>query len=83
MRWSGTLPASFGEGPSAMKINLPGVNCPECEQSVNVTMEDVAKERVVRCPRGHEIQLRDEGHGARNADRSLKKVEQTIKNFGK
>lgn len=57
--------------------------CPDCGGTVRFTLEDVAKERTVRCSRGHSVQLRDEGGGARKVTKALGDLDKAIKKFGK
>ncbi len=66
-----------------MKINIPGVKCPDCDAKLKATVEDLAKQRTVRCANGHAIALKDSGGGARTAQKSLGDLERTLKNFGK
>ena len=52
------------------------VDCPDCGSAVGVTIEDVAKQKTVRCRRGHSVKLLDEGGGAA-------KVKRMLDDFGK
>lgn len=49
--------------------------CPECGRTYRFTMQDVIKERTVRCAGGHSIKLKDDGHNARKAERELRKID--------
>ena len=60
-------------------------DCPNCGGSVRFSLDDVAKERTVRCARGCEVTLQDGDGGAgkasaslRDLDRSLKRLSRTI-----
>lgn len=60
--------------------------CPRCQGDVRYSLDDLARERTVRCSRGHSVQLEDSGGGAakaarslRDLDRSLKRLSRTIK----
>ena len=52
-------------------------SCPECGRRVRFRLRDAGSGRTVRCPAGHRIHLRDEGHTVRklaNAERDLKRT---------
>ncbi|WP_272028102.1 hypothetical protein [Kocuria rosea] len=57
--------------------------CPDCGSRVRFTLDDVAKQRTVRCSRGHSVKMRDEGGGARKASKALRDLNKTLKKFGK
>lgn len=57
--------------------------CPDCGSRVRYTLDDVAKQRTVRCSHGHQVKLQDEGGGARKASKALSDLEMTLKKFGK
>ncbi len=57
--------------------------CPECGAKMRVSLDEIAQERTVRCPRGHSVKLQDEGHGVRKVTKALKDLEKTIKRLGK
>lgn len=59
------------------------VDCPNCGVKVKVALQDVAKQRTVKCRRGHSIALKDDGGGARKTQRSLDDLERALKRFGK
>lgn len=52
-------------------------DCPEdgCVGQLRFTMADVQSERSVRCSRGHSVRLSDEGGGARQLERELRKID--------
>lgn len=59
--------------------------CPECGGTVRFSLDDLARERTVRCSGGCSVTLKDKGGGARSAkpslddlDRSLKRLNRTI-----
>ena len=57
--------------------------CPDCGNRVRFTLDDVAKQRTVRCSRGHLVKLQDEGGGARKATKALSDLDMALKKFGK
>jgi len=61
------------------KIEVP---CPECGEKVKCTLDDVAKQRTVRCAGGHSVKLVDEGRGAAKTSKALKDLDKALKNFG-
>jgi predicted Zn finger-like uncharacterized protein len=63
--------------------DLMETECPDCGSSVRFTLDDVAKQRTVRCSRGHLVKLHDEGGGARKASKALNDLDMALKNFGK
>jgi hypothetical protein len=68
--------------------HLIDVSCPRCDYAIDVALIDVRLEGRVFCPNCKTtIQLRDSGAstevGLRRIDRSLKGLEETLRNFGK
>jgi DNA-directed RNA polymerase subunit RPC12/RpoP len=59
------------------------IDCPDCGAKLRFTLDDLAKQRSVRCSRGHNVKLQDEGGGARKAAKSLSELEKKLKKFGK
>lgn len=57
--------------------------CPDCGSRVRFTLDDIAKQRTVRCSRGHLVKLQDEGGGARKASKALGDLDMALKKFGK
>lgn len=57
--------------------------CPECGAKLRFELDDVARQRTVRCSRGHSVKLKDEGGGARKVSRALNDLEKALKRFGK
>ncbi len=53
--------------------------CLECSGKLRFTLEDLAKQRSVRCAHGHSGQLHNKGGGASNVSRSLSDLEKRIK----
>ena len=47
------------------------------------TLDDVAKQRTLRCSRGHSVKMQDEGGGARKASKALGDLDKALKKFGK
>lgn len=58
------------------------VDCPECGSKLQVSLDDVARQRTVRCSRGHSVKLHDQGGGARKASKALDDLEKSIKKLG-
>jgi hypothetical protein len=58
------------------------VSCPTCGRSIAVRLRDVQAQRRVRCAVGHQVQLKEQGHGLQGADRAMRDLERTLKNFG-
>lgn len=56
--------------------------CPDCGGKVRFNLDDVAKQRTVRCSRGHGVNLRDEDGGARKASKSLSDLDKSLKRLG-
>lgn len=40
-------------------------DCPDCGGRVRFSLDDLARERTVRCSRGHSVTLKDEGAARR------------------
>ena len=57
--------------------------CPECGAAIKTTVGAIAQEKTVRCRGGHTVQLRDQGHGARKAKRSLDDLDKSFEDLGK
>lgn len=57
--------------------------CPDCGGRVRMSLEDVARQRTVRCSRGHTVKLHDEGGGARRASSALGDLDKALRRFGK
>lgn len=62
------------------KIEAP---CPECGKKIRCTLDDIAKQRTVRCAGGHSVKLVDEGKGAAKVTKTLKDLEKAFKQFGR
>jgi hypothetical protein len=58
-------------------------DCPECGKKLKVSVDDIARQRTVRCAGGHSVKLVDEGGGARKASKALSDLENRIKKLGK
>ena len=63
-------------------LDLP-IECPKCGSRLPATLGDVAQSRTVRCPRGHEVDLEDEGDGARKAVDASRKLDKALKDLGR
>ena len=59
------------------------VSCPECGGAVRFSLDDLARERTVRCSRGHSVALKDEGGGAAKASKSLRDLDRSIKRLNR
>lgn len=57
------------------------VECPECGSALKVSLDDVAAQRSRRCPRGHRVQLVDDGGGARQAKAAERRFDQSLKDL--
>ena len=53
-------------------------DCPECGGKVRFSLDDLARERTVRCSRGHAVTLKDEGGGAAKANKSLRDLDKAL-----
>ena len=58
------------------------LDCPECGARLRVTMADIANQRTKQCSRGHAVRLEDEGHGARDIEKSTRELEKSLKKLG-
>jgi len=59
------------------------IKCPQCGGAVKFTLQDLARERTVRCAGGHDVHLKDDGGGGRKAQKALDDLQKAIRNFGK
>ena len=57
--------------------------CPDCGSTVRFTLEDVARERTVRCSGGCSVELRDEGGGARDTKRALDDLDRSLEGLSR
>lgn len=58
-------------------------DCPECGGTVRYSLQDVSRERTVRCNRGHRIQFKDDGGGAAKADKALRDLDKSLKSLNR
>ena len=58
------------------------IECPQCRVKVSARLRDIEQGRTVRCSRGHEIRLKDEGRGLAKIDRAFKDLERSVKRVG-
>jgi hypothetical protein len=58
-------------------------DCPECGGVVRFSLDDLAGPRPVRCSRGHDVTLKDEGGGAAQASKSLHDLDKSIKGLSR
>lgn len=73
--------ASTRRKDNIMDLDL-GLKCPECGGKLTAKLADVANGRTVRCSRGHAVKLKDEGGGARKADRSTRDFDKAVRDSG-
>lgn len=66
-----------------VNLELSEEPCPDCGAKVRVKLEDLAKGKTVRCPRGHSIRLQDVGGGARKVQKSLDDLEKSLRKIDK
>lgn len=62
------------------------VPCPTCGTSTKTTLRRVRAGSTIRCPRGHQIKLVTDSASRREmdkADRAMKDLQRTLRNFGK
>jgi ribosomal protein S27E len=60
------------------------VDCPACGRGkVKFSLSDVANRRTVRCTRGCQVKMEDEGGNARRAQREVEKLDRTLKRLGR
>lgn len=57
--------------------------CPECGGTVRFSLENVARQRTVRCSGGCSVELRDEGGGARDTQRALSDLDRSLKGLSR
>jgi hypothetical protein len=58
------------------------VSCPECGRSIRVRLRDIKHGRLVTCAGGHRVQLEEQGHGIRDADRAVRDLERSLEKLG-
>lgn len=54
----------------------------DCGGTIRFSLDDLARERTVRCSRGCSVKLQDEGGGAAKAARSTRELERSLKQLG-
>lgn len=59
------------------------IDCPECGGRVRYGLQDVARERTVRCSRGHSVTFKDKGGEAAKADKGLRDLDKSIKGLSR
>lgn len=57
------------------------LGCPTCGSTLKVSLDDVAAQRSRRCPRGHRVEVVDEGGGVRKAQAAERKFDQSVKDL--
>lgn len=63
--------------------NKMETTCPECRSRLRFTLDDVAKQRMVRCSRGHRVKMQDEAGGARKVSKALTDLDKAIKKLSR
>lgn len=58
------------------------ISCPACASTIKVSMREVRDGRTVTCPQGHHVQLREQGNGIRQVERSLEEFERSLGRIG-
>lgn len=58
------------------------VTC-DCGGTVRFSLDDLARERTVRCSRGCEVTLKDSGGGAARASKSLSDLDKSLKSLSR
>ena len=64
-------------------LNDLDADCPECGGVVRFSLDDLARQRTVRCSRGHAVTLKDERGGAAQASKSLRDLDKSIKGLNR
>jgi hypothetical protein len=59
------------------------MECPECGASFTATLAEVAQGASKHCPNGHPIKLEDDGGGAREVQRSLDDLDDSLSQLEK
>ena len=63
------------------------VSCPECNQSIKVSIKQIYDEQLVKCHCGQGIQLKDSKGSnkkvVRDINKAFKDLERTFKGFGR
>ena len=54
------------------------IDCPDCGATLWVSLSDVASQKTVTCPRGHRVELVDDGGGARQVDQSMRDLDRAL-----
>lgn len=55
----------------------------DCGGTFRFSVDDVAKERTLRCSGGHDVTLKDDGGGAAKASRSLRDLDKALKGLNR
>jgi hypothetical protein len=58
-------------------------DCPKCGGKVRFSLDDLVRERNVRCSRGHAVTLKDEGGGAAKTSKSLRDLDTSIERLNR
>ena len=58
-------------------------SCPNCGGTVRFSLDDVSKERTVRCSGGCDVVLQDEGGGAAKSAKSLRDLDRSLKGLNR
>lgn len=57
--------------------------CPDCGSALRFTLDDVAKQRTLRCSRGHLVRMQDQDGSAKEASKAHNDLDNALKGFGK
>mgnify|MGYP000931435541 CR=1 FL=1 len=65
-----------------LKAQVP-IPCPACGSSLKVSLADVQRGRVVRCPQGHEVHLKEDGDNIRQVERAIDDFKRSIEQINR
>jgi phage FluMu protein Com len=64
------------------KKKIPA-KCPKCQKVHQISIEEIAQERVIQCSCGANIRLKDEGKGMKKVTDSVDNLKRTIDKFNR
>ena len=80
----GRLGVASRAGADPIMLDKLDVECPSCQRgTIKFSLQDVANHRIVRCSAGCRVELEDEGGGARQADRDLRKLDKSLRDLNR
>lgn len=65
-----------------MELSIP-VECGECGAELSTTTREIARGVTKVCPQGHRTTFRDDGGGAKAAQKSMDSLDAALKRFGR